>query len=67
MGDGPYLSEEEIVQLWREKGYRYERIDTQIPILYWDLNSPIRYRHFLERFSDDPKTTKTIHLIRRMK
>ncbi|MDZ4224938.1 MAG: hypothetical protein U1D33_03430, partial [bacterium] len=66
LGNGPYLSEEEIIAIWEEKGYKYEKIDSGISILNWSLNSPIRYKHFLARFADNPKSPGTIQLIHRI-
>ncbi|MBI5300432.1 MAG: hypothetical protein HY877_09125 [Deltaproteobacteria bacterium] len=67
LAEGPHISEEEIKKEWEAEGHAYEIIDTQIPVLNWDLNSPIRYKHFLERFGDRPPHEETIQLLHRLK
>jgi len=66
LGNGPYLSEEEIKTIWDEKGLRHETIDSGISILNWGLNSPIRYKHFLARFAEKPEPPGSIQLIHRL-
>lgn len=55
---GPYIGEEEIQGLLK--------IQTEIPVANWDLNSPIRYKHFLKRFGNPlpAPAVETIRLIR---
>lgn len=55
---GAYVGAEEIQTLLQ--------IKTEIPVANWDLNSPIRYKHFLKRFGSPLPTsaTETIRLVR---
>lgn len=66
LGNGPYLSEEEMIAIWKERDYKHETIDTGISVLNWSLNSPIRYKHFLARFADNPQSPGSIQLIHRL-
>ncbi len=64
---GLYIPQEAIEAEWRKAGYKVEIIDTQIPIMNWDLSSPIRYKQFLDRFSGNPLDPETIKLVHRVR
>ncbi|OGQ05314.1 MAG: hypothetical protein A3F82_01145 [Deltaproteobacteria bacterium RIFCSPLOWO2_12_FULL_44_12] len=67
MARGPHLTREEMIQEWNRTGYDHEVIDTKIPVLNWDLNSPIRYKHFLKKFGERDENEETIKLLHRIK
>ena len=64
---GLTLPQEEIEKEWTKAGYKVEVLDTQIPIMNWDLNSPIRYKHFLDKFSGNSAIQETIKLVHRVR
>lgn len=55
---GAYVGEEELRSIIK--------IETEIPVANWDLNSPIRYKHFLKRFGNPLPafSAETIRLVR---
>lgn len=61
-----FVSEEEIIKEWKKAGFSYETFDTGIPILNWDLNLPIRYKHFIDKFSNEPSLKETIRLVHKI-
>lgn len=48
-GNGPYIGREELKPI--------VTIETGIPVANWNLNEPIRYKHFLKRFTQPPEET----------
>lgn len=64
---GPHLTQEEVAEEWGKQGFDYEVIDTKIPVLNWDLNAPIRYKHFLKKFGKRGENEETIKLLHRIK
>lgn len=61
-----HIPEEAIIQEWKQFGYEIEIINTEIPILNWDLAAPIRYKHFLDKFSEKPSLSETIRLVHKL-
>lgn len=61
------ISEAAIIARWKAAGFSYTTMDTGIPIVNWDLNSPIRYKHFLDIFSNHPSNPQTIRLLHKTK
>ncbi|MDO8527277.1 MAG: glycosyltransferase family 39 protein [Deltaproteobacteria bacterium] len=66
LGRGPNIKDEELIETWQQQTEGHEVIDTHIPMIYWEMNQPIRYRKFLEKFSDDPPASETIKIIHRI-